>query len=567
MDDHPHYPSDKEEDENVASSPTQCDGPNPDLIRSDEESAVETDYGSNPRSQDEVLSNPGYDDETPSISSEENKSNEESDDDFPQIRKNQELSEDDQAETLEILFDLRETLTTSKKDFVFACGGSIPTTTPVTLRWDPQNDSKLASQCKLSFPDTTNQEDNIAALVNDMLPASFGHGGETVYDETYRKALQLDPSKFSTNFCPYTTGIIKEVTHALAQSFRAEASSVRAELYKLNIYQGPSGHFRSHVDTPRSPTHFGSLVVCLPLPHSGGALELEHNDKTIIFDWSNSGEQKADEQDEQDEQAEQEKGEEADEQDEQDEAEEQGENEEEDGQEVPSIQWAAFYSDCTHQVHPVTSGHRLTLTYNLYAVPHDPLSKPLTLDLPLLRQMKSILSNPHFLPKGGYLGLFTTHAYPHTSASFSIKTYLKGLDKVFWHGFQSLGCGVCLRPVVDNHEPDYFGNPRRSKPNLGNYFKICQIDQFHREYDLGFKEVHWLNEGGKEREAQYCYPSTYGNEAAASLEYSWCAIIVGIPGYDEELGGRMRLEKTFEEREKNWDDRDCEVRLLSEVWE
>lgn len=33
-----------------------------------------------------------------------------------------------------------------------------------------------------------------------------------------------------------------------------------------------------------------------------------------------------------------------------------------------SIRWAAFYSDCEHEVLEVTSGHRVTLTYNLYAV-------------------------------------------------------------------------------------------------------------------------------------------------------------------------------------------------------
>ena len=32
-----------------------------------------------------------------------------------------------------------------------------------------------------------------------------------------------------------------------------------------------------------------------------------------------------------------------------------------------SIQWAAFYSDCEHEVLEVLSGHRVTLTYNLYA--------------------------------------------------------------------------------------------------------------------------------------------------------------------------------------------------------
>jgi hypothetical protein len=35
-----------------------------------------------------------------------------------------------------------------------------------------------------------------------------------------------------------------------------------------------------------------------------------------------------------------------------------------------SIQWAVFYSDCEHEVLPVTSGHRITLTYKLYVSEH-----------------------------------------------------------------------------------------------------------------------------------------------------------------------------------------------------
>jgi hypothetical protein len=35
-------------------------------------------------------------------------------------------------------------------------------------------------------------------------------------------------------------------------------------------------------------------------------------------------------------------------------------------QKADSIRWAAFYSDCEHEVLEVTSGHRITLTYNLY---------------------------------------------------------------------------------------------------------------------------------------------------------------------------------------------------------
>jgi hypothetical protein len=35
------------------------------------------------------------------------------------------------------------------------------------------------------------------------------------------------------------------------------------------IYSGPGGKFKAHVDTPRGATQFGSLVVCLPHSFTG----------------------------------------------------------------------------------------------------------------------------------------------------------------------------------------------------------------------------------------------------------------------------------------------------------
>ena len=35
----------------------------------------------------------------------------------------------------------------------------------------------------------------------------------------------------------------------------------------------------------------------------------------------------------------------------------------------PRVQWAAFYSDCEHEVHKVESGVRITVVYNLMTSP------------------------------------------------------------------------------------------------------------------------------------------------------------------------------------------------------
>ena len=102
--------------------------------------------------------------------------------------------------------------------------------------------------------------------------------------------------------------------------------SIRAELYKLNLYTGPGGHFKSHVNAPRSGDMFGSLVVCLPTQFSGGALVARHGNQEVVFDWSSSSDDP-----------------------------------------LNVVHWAAYFSDVEHEILPVTSGHCLTLTYNLYA--------------------------------------------------------------------------------------------------------------------------------------------------------------------------------------------------------
>ena len=73
-----------------------------------------------------------------------------------------------------------------------------------------------------------------------------------------------------------TTPIVPEIPH------------LRCKLYKLNIYGALGGHFKAHVDTPRSEQMFGSLVVCLPTCFSGGALVTRHHQQEVKCDWSSS---------------------------------------------------------------------------------------------------------------------------------------------------------------------------------------------------------------------------------------------------------------------------------------
>ena len=107
--------------------------------------------------------------------------------------------------------------------------------------------------------------------------------------------------------------------------------------------------------------------MCLPHPHQGGQLRISHKGGETVWDWSNET--------------------------------------------AESIKWAAFYSDCEHEVHEVQSGHRVTLTYNLYV--HERLGAvirrhPTTRaeSYPLFLKVKELLADPEFLNSGKFDNCF-----------------------------------------------------------------------------------------------------------------------------------------------------------------
>jgi hypothetical protein len=156
--------------------------------------------------------------------------------------------------------DVAQGLFKSFSDSTYACGGTVTITQsaapdsrsagtagdssklaavrasvgPVTLRWDSATSIEkivlpLSSRARSKTPSP------VAKLVAGTQPASFGFKGEDVVDESYRKASKLDESAFSTNFCPYESGIIDVVGQALLPKITSTSPGIRIELYKLNV--------------------------------------------------------------------------------------------------------------------------------------------------------------------------------------------------------------------------------------------------------------------------------------------------------------------------------------------
>lgn len=90
----------------------------------------------------------------------------------------------------------------------------------------------------------------------------------------------------------------------------------------FKVYSAPSGIFQKHVDAPRPENQIAFVVVCLPSPFKGGQLTVQRNGLDVEFDWSSRS--------------------------------------------STSIQWAAFYTDCEHEIKQIIEAERITLTYNIY---------------------------------------------------------------------------------------------------------------------------------------------------------------------------------------------------------
>jgi hypothetical protein len=99
----------------------------------------------------------------------------------------------------------------------------------------------------------------------------------------------------------------------------APDGELSAELHSMLVYE-PGQFFRRHRDSEKSEGMLATLVVTLPSAFTGGDLVIEQQG-TKVTDQGSPAE----------------------------------------------LSFVAFYSDCEHEVLPVTDGFRITLTYNLVA--------------------------------------------------------------------------------------------------------------------------------------------------------------------------------------------------------
>jgi hypothetical protein len=171
----------------------------------------------------------------------------------------------------------------------------------------------------------------------------YQKGSKAPVDESVQKSWELNADQFFLRNPAWTEQIqklLKAVVPGLG--LKVDPKQVRGELSNLVVHE-EGAFFLPHQDSKKADGMFGTLVVSLPSKHEGGDVVVSHKGKSRTFSSSPGSDF--------------------------------------------GFSYAAWYSDITHEVKPVTSGYRIVLTYNLIHRPSATLlerKSPSAMLIPLL---------------------------------------------------------------------------------------------------------------------------------------------------------------------------------------
>ncbi|XP_038068190.1 uncharacterized protein LOC119737713 [Patiria miniata] len=387
----------------------------------------------------------------------------------------------------------------------------------------------------------------VDGLLEFCAPSPYGDlkKGETVYNPSVRLASECEAAKFQfgrkshqkskpgdkrkTEASPqglvdYTPQFLSVIREKVSKSL-ANGKDVVLQCYKLNVY-GKGGFFNAHVDTPVDAAQMiGTVVVCLPCKHTGGALTVEHKGTKEEFLFANLSDDQS------------------------------------------KIQWAAFYSDCVHEILPVEEGSRITITYNIIKqdrasfvrgsglcqsesfssgpmleADNEPTLNGIASAVRMVVSDGEVFDSAFF----GYFGIFLQHKY--TMAALAAGN-LKGCDQVLHDGLAARG--LTCRPLtvlvheVERYDTDDFFD---GEPGERDVFAFSQevVDYMNNKGPKPERVypswVMFVKEWSKERllisentrEGEYCGNWTEGDEVETL--YLQSALVIGFPKKSKRPG-------------------------------
>ena len=200
--------------------------------------------------------------------------------------------------------------------------------------WSPLlEDSRLSEEeARLAKERVAERSLPVEALVKLGSPAPFGRDGETIFDDSVRKALEIPVDRMPEGLVSELNSLVPSLGYGERDKWESvmkpKGKAWRYQLYKMHMY-GPGGKFEKHVDTLHQDNHVATFVVCLPSEHEGGTLEIEHLGKTLEANFS-------------------------------------GKIYKAEGDWQDTFPYAVFYTDCAHRVDEVSKGWRIVVQFDVY---------------------------------------------------------------------------------------------------------------------------------------------------------------------------------------------------------
>ncbi|KAJ3341646.1 hypothetical protein HDU91_000643 [Kappamyces sp. JEL0680] len=317
--------------------------------------------------------------------------------------------------------------------------------------------------------------ETLARLVDYASPATFGMNQQEVLDPEYRYAKTIKTKDFQTTF------EVNKLQNHIKQALGL--SDITIDRYRLNIYQAGS-FFKSHQDTPKLNNHVGSVVVCLPSQFTGGKLHIEHNGDSHEFDWS----EKSD----------------------------------------TLIQWVAFFGDCPHSIDKVTSGTRITITYDIFQSENDFVSQNATLKA----NIQAAIEKLNLEPNKCY-GITTTHQYPY-SESEEAEVKFKGVDRILLDCLEQtdyqISKGTCLYSE-ETRETCVVEGILNYCPDLEMYGEGIDFNPSLSDALCGYKmvpDINWIIKPNDESCSVDPLIVHYGNGPCLSYLYTNFVVLINV---------------------------------------
>lgn len=166
----------------------------------------------------------------------------------------------------------------------------------------------------LSLPVRAPQAKKLLAVAR---PAHFGKGEETLLDPSVRDTWEITPAQVTLGGERWQATLDGALAHLGAEIGIPPSTRLRAELHSMLVY-GKGQFFAAHQDSEKHDDMVATLVVVLPSTHTGGQLVVHTRDGRKEYAAARQ-----------------------------------------------ELSLVAFYPDQRHEVLPVRSGHRITLTFNV----------------------------------------------------------------------------------------------------------------------------------------------------------------------------------------------------------